>query len=378
MKLFSSSKAQVTIETTALAVLAIIALLVMSTYVVRGINAYFQTSEDTVKESFHETMLQAGAPDIVSPACTENIGECGAHSCEAYERYVSFICPPEYVGGPRQPECRTNWDECCTGMPGECNPEFCEIGQRELYYECGGEDFHYDGENYIFSNPCYDDSDCDPPCCYETGPQHMEEGRTAWCDEVGKQCPVSLLEDQYAPLAWRGYRYVEDHRGGGETGPNGCTGKPCEVICKDPFIPQDGNGNRVDENGRTCDCPPERPTYVPADNKCIRVVPDWVCRYDIDSDLVLAVWFDGSYSGGGRGYLMAVLYSWSNNDVASYNGWPLSESYLTGPVRSGNYCYKKSEKKGEGLVQFDRYAKWYGICRREVEPNPDSHPCDWD
>ena len=137
MKPFSSSKAQVSIETTALIVLAIIALLVMSSYVTRGINAYFKTSEETVKDSFQEIILQSERIVEDCSQCVEEVGECGINGCAGDEQWITYVCPP----GCETPPGRCgdpNPEECCEWERIGCNVDPCGNGEMTYEVSCPG------------------------------------------------------------------------------------------------------------------------------------------------------------------------------------------------------------------------------------------------
>jgi len=242
---FISSKAQVTIETTALAVLAIIALLVMSSYVTRGINAYFKTGEDTIKDSFHETMLQSG--QLAGPECTcdeEVSDDCGVGPCTSSQELVSFVCSPPECPVPAS-YCRINRNKCCRESD-DCAAHGCGNGQRAFRTSCPDET--------PATYECETDNDC-LECCDTVVPGIIYNPNLAeYCDAEDDDpvCPLSLKGD-YAYLANTGFTFVEDHVDGDPSAGNGCTGAPCEIICKDPMKPIAGGA--AAPRGAICDCP---------------------------------------------------------------------------------------------------------------------------
>jgi hypothetical protein len=59
-----SKKAQSTLEYCAIAIFVIIGILVMGPYIIRSINAYFQGTKESIKESYLEEIEQAPITQI--------------------------------------------------------------------------------------------------------------------------------------------------------------------------------------------------------------------------------------------------------------------------------------------------------------------------
>jgi len=354
MKPFSPPKAQVTIETTALAVLAIIALLVMSSYVVRGINAYFKKSQDTVKDSFHETMLQSG--QLTGPECTceEEVSEdCGVGNCSAYEELVSYVCSPPECPVPAS-YCRINRDKCCR-TPDACAAHGCPNGQRAFLTSCPGET----PETY----ECETDNDC-LLCCDATAPEIINNPNLAeYCDSEDDDpvCPASLKGD-YAYLVNTGFTFVEDHVGGDPAAGNGCTGAPCELICKDPLAPQNGS---EPERGSICDCEPPD-VWDNELQECVCVVQPrygWVQKpegvWKRKSCETLCEEHGGESAPDPNGMVCLsgenqlcsgviqenIRYWWGTWGSCAHNTYSTYERYYDGRLRQGWYCWHSGQTK---------------------------------
>ena len=231
MKPIFRQKAQVSLETTALAVLAMTALLAMGTYAVRSINAYFKLSEDTVEDSQSETMLQAPWGDETPCFCDlPEEGVCGEEPCNPWQKKFAYICNAECVNPPEF-ICVDARADCCEAQELGCAESGC--GNRERAW-----DISCDGEEPLI--------ECryDPECRFSCQPEELQYF-AEWCKVNGS--PVGPAPEEltgHLPVT-----YVEDGP------PDACTGALCEVICKDPLVPLE-NGEVV-ERGSACDCPPD-------------------------------------------------------------------------------------------------------------------------
>ncbi len=231
MKHFSSQKAQSPIESTTLGVLSIIALLVMSTYVTRSINAYFKTTEDTLKDSIAEDLLQSERAE--SPECdcsNEIVGECGGGDCDDSQELVSYTCTPEGCGH-RPPWCRTNRPRCCY-EEGDCMENGCPNGTKYIRTSC---------ENEPLTYICDKDEEC-KICC------NPQEPMGPWCPmdgETNPACPSSLT-------AVKDVRYVgNDITDCGAYVPQ----EVCDAVCTPPLIPAVAEGSEL-TYAYGCACPP--------------------------------------------------------------------------------------------------------------------------
>jgi len=242
----SSQKAQVSLETTALAVLAMTALLAMGTYAVRSINAYFKLSEDTVEDSQSETMHQAPWGDETPCFCDlPEEGVCGEEPCNPWQKKFAYICNAECVNPPEF-ICVDARADCCEAQKLGCAESGCGNRERAWDISCDGEEplieCRYDPECYFH---------CRPP---KTLPPNSE-----WCEVNGSPvgpAPGTLTANM--PVT-----FVEDGP------PDECSGAMCEAICKDPFVPRD--------NGEDCYCPPGT-DWIEATNECT-CIPEPINRW---------------------------------------------------------------------------------------------------
>jgi len=237
MKSSITQKAQVSLETTALAVLAMAALLAMGTYSVRAINAYFKLSEDTVEDSQSETMHQAPWGDETPCFCDlPEEGVCGEAPCNPWQKKFTYVCnaecvdPPEFI-------CVDARADCCEEEDLGCHHENCGNRERAWDVSCEGED------------PLIE---CryDPECSYRCTPPSELPPNSEWCKVDGS--PVGPTPDGLTGNMQ--VTFVEDGP------PDKCTGALCEAICKNPFIPRD--------DGNDCYCPPDM-TWDEDNNECI-------------------------------------------------------------------------------------------------------------
>jgi len=254
------------IEYTALAVLAMLAILVMGSYVVRSINAYFKSSEDTIDESYSEILLQSNrGVEGMNCRCDifEEADHCGPHgevNCQPYEIAVHYQCEPEGPACPKYWGCKYAREACC-GDDGDCNDDDpdhpCPYGQRAYFTNCKNEPVAY---------YCDDDPECLKHCNpidlpHNDGPEGNPD-YTQWCminDEPAGPRPPGLRQDTNVV-------YVT---------PGQCTGIMCEAECYPPFAPRSGSG-RAKTN---CTCPlPE--VVVPGNSMCCH--PDAI--YDAQKD----------------------------------------------------------------------------------------------
>ena len=232
------------IEYTALAVLAMLAILVMGSYVVRSINAYFKSSEDTIDESYSEILLQSNrGVEGMNCRCDifEEADHCGPHgevNCQPYEIAVHYQCEPEGPACPKYWGCKYAREACC-GDDGDCNDDDpdhpCPYGQRAYFTNCKNEPVAY---------YCEEDASCRHHCNPIDLP-HNDGDRpnpdyTQWCMIDGMPAgprPRGLLEDTDVV-------YVDE----GE-----CTGIPCEAECLDPLVRRIGQSRSSGYS--ICDCP---------------------------------------------------------------------------------------------------------------------------
>ncbi len=227
MKLFSSQKAQFSIEYTALAVLAMLALLVMGSYVTRSINAYFKSSEDTVDESYAEILLQSeqsvkGSPRcVLDAAASKNEGVCGGGPCKPYEKHYRLVYYPSQPGiiCDSRDECVYARQDCCEHNLGACEAMGCPYGTEPWADNCTGEP--------VVSHYCKENTEC----LFKCEPD-IDEDRARWCaiDGVSNPArPPGLGADTLVT-------YVPD----GE-----CSGALCEAECFWPYYPADSDGDRL-------------------------------------------------------------------------------------------------------------------------------------
>ena len=92
LKYSPQTRGQVSLEYVSMAVLVMLGVLVMGTYVTRSINAYFKNTDDAVEDSLLEEILPAH--NIYGPGCTCGIpieGACG-DPCRPWEKQMTPNC----------------------------------------------------------------------------------------------------------------------------------------------------------------------------------------------------------------------------------------------------------------------------------------------
>jgi hypothetical protein len=246
------------IEYILIAVLVILGIVIMGTYVLRSTNAHFKLWDEGIQDSYTENLNQAPVNDVpyISSNCTytDNNAGCGSglagSQCGVTQRIVNHNSSPQGCDGEPASYC-VNDPSCCntpvsgncgtmpipsTGLPagGACksssegnnictpasaaDPSNCYYGQRIWGYQCGPNT----------SIQCVKDSTCDPQCLGILSPD------AAYCGS-GTITPPTNLPPNYPLTQNYGISYVVTQAE--------CAGAPpCALYCKNDVDSVTGTG----------------------------------------------------------------------------------------------------------------------------------------
>ncbi len=245
---------QMTIEAATLMILVVSGIILGGPVAIRGINAYFQGGEESVKESLRENIRTAGyvEGEFETCECSEPAAlGCGDGPCDTYHMHYERICNPA--------NCHFEWcatrgvycdfdfcqeDENCCGPwtnTGVCGvnadpvrnptgghiPLGCPDGYMQQSQDCGGAVPNY---------RCNPDVLCEFHCVDSIGDDitHIGDYHAYWCpDDV-----ESGLSSDTATTFVQSYL--------------NCTGAKCEAFCVPSFT----------ATADTCDCLPVDRTLV--------------------------------------------------------------------------------------------------------------------
>jgi len=305
--------AQITLEYLSIAVLVGLGVLIMGSYVVKAINAYFKTTDDTLEDSFLEEQLphqnDLGPGCVCAPSLNNG---CAAGDCEAWQVEMVPQCnPPGCAGGPY---CVTDRETCCSPRDIGCRMHGCLNGYMAVDVSCVG-----------FEPPLYT---CDfrAACkleCSQDKPDYFSQ----WCDLGGVEpagyAPASMTTSHVTTYVY----------------PGECDGITyCQAECSAPYMPQDKDAIAGNE---FCGCPPDtieefNPPIPPiCKGDCVR--DQWVQKTDpnISCDATCA-----NASAGST--LTATAEGWTcasgNNPIPGIpQGWYTHQTDASVPIGPGPY-----------------------------------------
>ena len=203
--MFLSSKGQSTIEYVVVIALVISGIMIIGPYVIRSINAQFETIEDDTRQSFQEVPRQGPVISRSFPGCDcgtpVDSGGCGnGLNCPFTQRVFDRVCTPagcelELLGrfGALPYECRNDLRCCVDTFLGHCGPNAifvpggCPDGQGEFQHECNVPP--------VFTYLCKPDPICIFSCIGNISTFAQ------WCDPVNfnRRLPSSLNIVHYDP-----------------------------------------------------------------------------------------------------------------------------------------------------------------------------------
>jgi hypothetical protein len=216
LKRLHSKSGQQMSEFSLIFVLVGISIIVMSYYVVRGWNANLKGTEESVRDSYQDPLVEKEQIEPIAPSCScwWEMKGCGIGTCLPTQQSEIKICNTGIICEPGATS-RCAFDESCCTAPsptGNCgalaNPPCTFATERRTTKDCG--------KTTGIIGGCVTDTSCGAPGCLNSAGY---TGATT-CKLLGDTDDETNLVD-YMP-----YTLVADCG----TGP---TGNKCEMRCND-------------------------------------------------------------------------------------------------------------------------------------------------
>ncbi|MDE2008556.1 MAG: hypothetical protein KGJ09_00585 [Candidatus Omnitrophica bacterium] len=186
------------IEYILIAILVILAIAFMGTYVLRSVNAHFKMWDEGVRDSAEEIINQAPIADVpnisLNCSCSQTVGTCGSSTpgsqCAANEKIITWNCNPQGCNGAQgNSTCELDPSCCNTPAPQGCGnhplpfvpatkgyigtPMPCPTGLSGTCYQGlgSGSPCYYGQQTYGYacgsntSQVCVPDNSCPNPTC---------------------------------------------------------------------------------------------------------------------------------------------------------------------------------------------------------------------